>query len=51
MKPLVADSVTVIYGTFLPMMTGTPEQFRVELKALRLDNKLVPMVVGQTERL
>jgi L-ascorbate metabolism protein UlaG (beta-lactamase superfamily) len=43
--------VPMHYGTFLPMMTGTPEQFRVELKALGLDDKLGPMVVGQTERL
>jgi L-ascorbate metabolism protein UlaG (beta-lactamase superfamily) len=42
--------VPMHYGTFLPMMTGTPEQFRVELKALGLDKRLVPMIVGQTER-
>jgi L-ascorbate metabolism protein UlaG (beta-lactamase superfamily) len=43
--------VPMHYGTFLPMMTGTPEHFKVELKALGLDEKLAPMVVGQTERL
>jgi L-ascorbate metabolism protein UlaG (beta-lactamase superfamily) len=42
--------VPMHYGTFLPMMTGTPEQFKVELKALGLDKKLFPMIVGQTER-
>jgi L-ascorbate metabolism protein UlaG (beta-lactamase superfamily) len=41
--------VPMHYGTFLPMMTGTPEQFRVELKALGLENRLSPMVVGETE--
>jgi L-ascorbate metabolism protein UlaG (beta-lactamase superfamily) len=43
--------VPIHYGTFVPMMTGTPEQFQAELKALGLDKKLGPMVVGQTERL
>jgi len=42
--------VPMHYGTFLPMMTGTPEQFRVELKSLGLANRLAPMVVGKTER-
>jgi L-ascorbate metabolism protein UlaG (beta-lactamase superfamily) len=42
-----AKVVPMHYGTFLPMMTGTPEQFRVELKALGLDNKMFPMTVGQ----
>ena len=32
------------------MMTGTPEQLKVELRALGLDKKLFPMIVGQTER-
>ena len=32
-------------------MTGTPEQFQAELKALNLDEKLAPMTVGRTERL
>jgi len=32
------------------MMTGTPEQFREELKALGLDKKLFLMTVDQTER-
>ncbi|HVR83768.1 MAG TPA: metal-dependent hydrolase [Planctomycetota bacterium] len=43
--------VPMHYGTFLPLMTGTPEQFKIELKALGLDEKLVPMIVGETERL
>jgi L-ascorbate metabolism protein UlaG (beta-lactamase superfamily) len=43
--------VPIHYGTFLPMMTGTPEQFQAELKALNLDEKLAPMTVGRTERL
>jgi L-ascorbate metabolism protein UlaG (beta-lactamase superfamily) len=43
--------VPMHYGTFLPMMTGTPERFQAELKALGLDMKLGPMVVGTTERL
>jgi L-ascorbate metabolism protein UlaG (beta-lactamase superfamily) len=42
--------VPMHYGTFLPMMTGTPEQFREELKALGLDKKLFLMTVDQTER-
>jgi len=42
--------VPMHYGTFLPMMTGTPEQFKAELKALGLAEKLFPMTVGQTER-
>jgi L-ascorbate metabolism protein UlaG (beta-lactamase superfamily) len=41
--------VPMHYGTFLPMMTGTPEQFRVELKALGLDKKLHLMTVDQPE--
>jgi L-ascorbate metabolism protein UlaG (beta-lactamase superfamily) len=43
--------VPIHYGTFLPMMTGTPEQFQAELKALNLDEKLAPMTVGRTEHL
>jgi L-ascorbate metabolism protein UlaG (beta-lactamase superfamily) len=43
--------VPIHYGTFLPMMTGTPEQFQAELKALGLEKKLGPMAVGQTESL
>ena len=42
--------VPMHYGTFLPMMTGTPEQFKRELEALGLEKKLFPMTVGQTER-
>jgi L-ascorbate metabolism protein UlaG (beta-lactamase superfamily) len=42
--------VPMHYGTFLPMMTGTPEQFKAELTALGLEKKFFPMVVGQTER-
>lgn len=41
--------VPMHYGTFLPMMTGTPEQFKVELKALGLDDRFGPMVIDQTE--
>jgi len=41
--------VPMHYGTFLPMMTGTPEQFRAELKALDLEDRLGPMTVGQPE--
>jgi L-ascorbate metabolism protein UlaG (beta-lactamase superfamily) len=41
--------VPMHYGTFLPMMTGTPEQFKAELKALGLDDRLGPMTVGQAE--
>jgi L-ascorbate metabolism protein UlaG (beta-lactamase superfamily) len=43
--------VPMHYGTFLPMMTGTPEQFQAELKELNLNEKLAPMTVGRTERL
>jgi L-ascorbate metabolism protein UlaG (beta-lactamase superfamily) len=43
--------VPMHYGTFLPMMTGTPEQFQAELKDLNLNEKLAPMTVGRTERL
>jgi L-ascorbate metabolism protein UlaG (beta-lactamase superfamily) len=42
--------VPMHYGTFLPMMTGTPEQFKAELGALGLEKKFFPMIVGQTER-
>jgi L-ascorbate metabolism protein UlaG (beta-lactamase superfamily) len=43
--------VPMHYGTFLPMMTGTPAQFEAELKELNLNEKLAPMIVGRTERL
>jgi L-ascorbate metabolism protein UlaG (beta-lactamase superfamily) len=43
-------AVPMHYGTFLPMMTGTPEQFKAALRALGLEKKFFPMVVGQTER-
>jgi L-ascorbate metabolism protein UlaG (beta-lactamase superfamily) len=43
--------VPMHYGTFLPMMTGTPERFQAELKELNLNEKLAPMTVGRTERL
>jgi L-ascorbate metabolism protein UlaG (beta-lactamase superfamily) len=43
--------VPMHYGTFLPMMTGTPEQFKIDLKALGLDDRFGPMVVDQTESL
>jgi L-ascorbate metabolism protein UlaG (beta-lactamase superfamily) len=42
--------VLMHYGTFVPMMTGTPEQFKAELRALGLEKKFLPMVVGQTKR-
>jgi len=42
-------AVPMHYGTFLPMMTGTPEQFKAELGALGLEKKFFPMVVGQAE--
>jgi L-ascorbate metabolism protein UlaG (beta-lactamase superfamily) len=41
--------VPMHYGTFLPMMTGTPEQFKVELKALGLEKKFHQMTVDQPE--
>lgn len=38
--------VPMHYGTFLPMMTGTPDKFAAALKAQGLDQKFMPMIVG-----
>jgi L-ascorbate metabolism protein UlaG (beta-lactamase superfamily) len=44
-KPLKA--VPMHYGTFLPMMTGTPEMFQKALTARGLGATYAPMQVGQ----
>lgn len=40
-------AVPMHYGTFLPMMTGTPEQFAAALRARKLGNKLQELEVGK----
>ncbi|AGY58488.1 metal-dependent hydrolase [Gloeobacter kilaueensis] len=41
-----AKVVPMHYGTFVPLMTGTPEQFASELKQRKLDGKLLLLRVG-----
>jgi len=38
--------VPMHYGTFLPMMTGTPEAFKAELEKRKLSKAYAPMKVG-----
>lgn len=40
-------AVPMHYGTFLPMMTGTPDAFRKELAGRRLEGKFLPFKVGE----
>jgi L-ascorbate metabolism protein UlaG (beta-lactamase superfamily) len=40
-------AVPMHYGTFLPMMTGTPEQFAAALRARKLGSKLQELEVGK----
>ncbi len=41
-----ARAVPMHYGTFLPLMTGTPDRFREELVRRRLGARYAPMTVG-----
>lgn len=40
-------AIPMHYGTFMPMMTGTPEKFTAALKAKGLENKFMQMTVGK----
>jgi len=40
-------AIPMHYGTFMPMMTGTPEQFAASLRARKLGNKLQELEVGK----
>ncbi len=42
-----AKVVPMHYGTFLPIMTGTPDKFAAALKAQGLNQKFMPMTVGK----
>jgi L-ascorbate metabolism protein UlaG (beta-lactamase superfamily) len=42
-----AKAIPMHYGTFMPMMTGTPEQFAVALRARKLGSKLQELEVGK----
>jgi L-ascorbate metabolism protein UlaG (beta-lactamase superfamily) len=43
-----AKAIPMHYGTFMPMMTGTPEQFAAALRARKLGSKLQELEVGKS---
>lgn len=46
-----AKVVPMHYGTFVPIMTGTPDKFATALRARGLGQKFMPMTVGKATKL